>query len=123
MFFLILFLFLQDDYVVHIDHEEEDYDTEYATQATSDQPTESQQEAYVKLPDGSFACNYCRKVFPTKSQIVRHSRIHTGEKPFGCFFCQFKFTQKNHLFRHCKYKHNMTKQHFDQLAKAAGMRS
>lgn len=32
-------------------------------------------------------CKYCDKSFQKPSQLVRHERIHTGEKPFKVIYC------------------------------------
>lgn len=118
---LIHFLFLQDGYVIHIDHEEEDYGAENQDLGSAEQPDKPQPEPYIQLASGSYACNYCRKVFPSKYKTIRHLRIHTGEKPFQCFYCESKCSQKSDLFRHCKLKHGMTKEHFESMATAANM--
>ena len=81
-----------------------------------------QQEAYVLLPSGSYACNFCRKTFLKEYPMIRHVRSHTGEKPFACFYCTFCCSQKSDLFRHCKHQHGMAKEHFDLMAKDAGMK-
>ncbi|XP_030002770.1 oocyte zinc finger protein XlCOF22-like isoform X3 [Sphaeramia orbicularis] len=47
-------------------------------------------------------CLECGKIFGTKSQLMIHIRIHTGEKPFDCSVCGKKFTQKSNLLSHMK---------------------
>ncbi|XP_037798536.1 asparagine-rich zinc finger protein AZF1-like [Penaeus monodon] len=45
-------------------------------------------------------CPYCFKRFGLRTDLRRHLRTHTGEKPFACSVCNFRTALKGNLKRH-----------------------
>ena len=41
-----------------------------------------------------FICVTCKKSFKYNSDLKRHERVHTGEKPFKCDMCSKSYQQK-----------------------------
>jgi len=64
------------------------------------------------------SCNICNKKFAKPSQLVRHMRVHTGERPFACLLCKKSFNQKNSLQTHMK-KHTGERPHVCKFCKYA----
>ncbi|XP_069499219.1 zinc finger protein 701-like isoform X3 [Ambystoma mexicanum] len=49
-----------------------------------------------------YACTDCEKVFFHKANLIKHYRTHTGEKPCKCAFCHKSFSRKDNLTRHIR---------------------
>ncbi|XP_060093836.1 zinc finger and SCAN domain-containing protein 30-like [Heteronotia binoei] len=45
-------------------------------------------------------CVTCGKGFRDKADVVRHQRVHTGEKPFACPDCRRRFSTTSSLYKH-----------------------
>ena len=52
-----------------------------------------------------FKCNECGKAFSQSSNLITHSRKHSGFKPFSCESCGKAFQRKVDLRRHMDTVH------------------
>uniref|UniRef100_A0A6P7H2P3 Gastrula zinc finger protein XlCGF57.1-like n=1 Tax=Diabrotica virgifera virgifera TaxID=50390 RepID=A0A6P7H2P3_DIAVI len=57
-----------------------------------------------------YKCTYCFKLCKKPSDIIRHIRIHTKERPYECKLCPATFTSKAAV-------HNHKKLHFSKIFK------
>ncbi|KAM7420296.1 hypothetical protein PAMA_014824 [Pampus argenteus] len=72
--------------------------------AERDRISEIKDKAVELETEPKFAncCNFCPKSFKKPSDLVRHIRIHTGERPYKCEECGKSFTVKSTLDCHVK---------------------
>nr|XP_040021934.1 zinc finger protein 236-like isoform X2 [Gasterosteus aculeatus aculeatus] len=72
--------------------------------AERDRISEIKDKAVELETEPKFAncCRFCPKSFKKPSDLVRHIRIHTGERPYKCDECGKSFTVKSTLDCHVK---------------------
>ena len=49
---------------------------------------------------GVQQCGFCGRVCYSRSDMVKHQRTHTGEKPYKCEICGKCYRTTSHLNRH-----------------------
>ena len=56
----------------------------------------------IKLLNGYSRCPFCPREMKKKDNMIKHIRIHTGEKPHQCCFCSYACSDKSSLIRHSR---------------------
>ncbi|KAJ3128510.1 hypothetical protein HK098_004140 [Nowakowskiella sp. JEL0407] len=65
------------------------------------------------IPKKSRVCKICNREFKRLEHLIRHERIHTGERPFKCDFvnCPKRFSRADNMLAHRKtHERKMMKQ-------------
>ena len=60
----------------------------------------------VKRKRGQHKCGVCEKVFGSQTDLARHMRTHTNEKPYECDVCEKRFTTSSCLKVHMRIHTN-----------------
>lgn len=62
----------------------------------------TRRDVFTKHSKTLHQCCDCYRSFVLKSNLVRHLRTHTNEKPFKCSSCDKPFTRSDNLSRHLR---------------------
>jgi len=70
-----------------------------------DRPSQLSKHYRTHTREKPFGCDHCDQRFPDKSNRQRHiSTVHDLKKPFICSHCSFKFARRQHLEAHVNRK-------------------
>lgn len=89
---------------------------EATTDNSSNSPSGSKQDQSMELVSGQVVgegmspvrvhvCDLCGKPFPSKWELGRHRRTHTGERPYKCEYCSKSFSDKSNMNQHIRGVH------------------
>lgn len=57
---------------------------------------------------GAYACHLCPYTSYSRGDVIKHVRVHTGERPFKCTICPYASTQRQNVTVHMR-KHSKEK--------------
>ena len=89
---------------------EDDFEANHQIQKEDEEEGEEEEEE-ITVRKGTkrkrgHECDVCEKVFRYPSEVTRHMRTHTNEKPYECDVCEKRFSQSGSLQTHMRIHTN-----------------
>lgn len=52
-----------------------------------------------------YLCDQCSFRSNFVNSLKVHKRIHTNERPYSCIYCSYRCNSSSNLKKHCKHRH------------------